>query len=173
MDYLCLAEVRRQIYRPLPLDEFGAQLPYALNLPSDKEHIEMKEDGTITKIPQRGLDFFKDWMDSLASFDPKIIAASQNKMSTFAKRARAATCPVMKQRKSKRSQCPVGSAVNGVANSGPAEASSEGVTYNPTWDDDVAALFTKPYWVGDPEAVGASWIEMMKSYSTPPREPIP
>jgi hypothetical protein len=103
-EYLCLAEARRRIYRPLPLDEFGVQLPYALNLPEDWAKIEMQEDGTVTTIPQRGLEFLNLWTASLAGFDPRIIPTSKSTSSKIevVKSARAARCPVMKQRKPKR-----------------------------------------------------------------------
>jgi hypothetical protein len=164
-DYLCLAEARRRIYRPLPLDEFGVQLPYALNLPEDKVHIEMQEDGTITTIPPRGIEFFKLWTDSLAGYDPKIIPT--NNTTTTAQvvnTARAARCPVMKDRKSKRGEVQA----NSIA-SQPLQVNgkTDAVPQDPTWEDNIAALFSEPYWVNDPRAVGAGWIEMMKEYSPP------
>ena len=45
LDYLKLAESRWRTYRPLPLDEFGFQLPYAVNLPLDWAYVEMTEQG--------------------------------------------------------------------------------------------------------------------------------
>ncbi|RMZ68437.1 histidine acid phosphatase [Pyrenophora seminiperda CCB06] len=117
-EYLCLAEAKRRIYRPLPLDEFGVQLPYALNLPVDWAKIEMQEDGTTTPIPPRGMDFFQLWIDSLAGFDPKVIPASKSTKSKVAMSgARASKCPTMRQRKPKRDQCPVSSLVGKYPNS--------------------------------------------------------
>ncbi|KAH7139609.1 hypothetical protein B0J13DRAFT_447504, partial [Dactylonectria estremocensis] len=72
-DYLKLAESRRRIYRPLPLDEFGLTLPYALNLPITAPHFEMRADGTIGEMDARGVKFLNDWTHSLASRDPIIL----------------------------------------------------------------------------------------------------
>lgn len=35
----------------------------------------------------------------------------------------------------------------------------------PTWDDDVAALFSRPYWTSNPEQVGSHWISIMREFS--------
>ncbi|GME43796.1 hypothetical protein N0V90_003430 [Neofusicoccum parvum] len=73
-DYLKLAESRRRIYRPLPLDEFGVQLPYAVGLPVDWPYIEMAETGAVQPIPQRGLEFLASWTGTLHGFDPHIVS---------------------------------------------------------------------------------------------------
>ena len=73
VDYLRLAESRRRIYRPLPLDEFGSSMPYALGIPYDNGWLEMRPDGRIQPIPARGIDFLREWTTSLAGFDPQII----------------------------------------------------------------------------------------------------
>ncbi|OJJ76862.1 hypothetical protein ASPBRDRAFT_201942 [Aspergillus brasiliensis CBS 101740] len=73
VDYLSLAESRRRIYRPLPLDEFGLTLPYALGIPPTAPLIEMTEDATITPIPERGCKFLNCWTGTLHGFDPKIL----------------------------------------------------------------------------------------------------
>ncbi|KAI9370725.1 hypothetical protein BJX61DRAFT_548777 [Aspergillus egyptiacus] len=72
-NYMMLAESRRRIYRPLPLDEFGLTLPYALALPTTWSPIEMAEDATVTPIPERGLNFLKCWTGTLHGFDPKLL----------------------------------------------------------------------------------------------------
>lgn len=72
-DFMKLAESRRRIYRPLPLDEFGMTLPYALNLPTDWKLIEMKEDATVTEIPERGLKFLNGWTGTLHGYDPHLL----------------------------------------------------------------------------------------------------
>ncbi|KAJ5312239.1 hypothetical protein N7508_003069 [Penicillium antarcticum] len=72
-DYMKLAEARRRIYRPLPLDEFGLTLPYALALPTDWKLIEMTQEATVTEIPERGLKFLKCWTGTLHGFDPKLL----------------------------------------------------------------------------------------------------
>lgn len=74
IDHLTLAESRKRLYRPLPLDEFGYTLPYAL-LYNKVGSQEMTEQGTIQNIPQRGLDFLKQWLTSLSGYDPQIIPA--------------------------------------------------------------------------------------------------
>lgn len=72
-DYMKLAESRRRIYRPLPLDEFGMTLPYAIGLPTTWKLIEMTENATITEIPERGLKFLNCWTGTLHGFDPKLL----------------------------------------------------------------------------------------------------
>ncbi|KAJ6078671.1 hypothetical protein N7467_008424 [Penicillium canescens] len=72
-DYMSLAESRRRIYRPLPLDEFGMTLPYALGLPPTWKLIEMTEEATVTEIPERGLKFLNCWTGTLHGFDPKLL----------------------------------------------------------------------------------------------------
>lgn len=83
-----LAESRRRIYRPLPLDEFGMTLPYALNLPTDWKLIEMKEDATVTEIPERGLKFLNGWTGTLHGYDPHLLPPD----GCYAQ-ARGAKCP--------------------------------------------------------------------------------
>jgi hypothetical protein len=72
-DYLMLAESRRRLYRPLPLNENGVQLPYAIALPTDWKPIEMMEDGTVQDIPERGLQFLRCWTGSLHGYDPHVL----------------------------------------------------------------------------------------------------
>ena len=72
-DYMKLAESRRRIYRPLPLDEFGATLPYARNLGQDLPMYEMTEEGTIQKMPDEGIQFLCRWIGSLAGYDPHLL----------------------------------------------------------------------------------------------------
>ncbi|KAJ4301338.1 hypothetical protein N0V90_003430 [Kalmusia sp. IMI 367209] len=165
-DYLCLAESRRRIYRPLPLDEFGVQLPYALNLPVDWAKIEMQQDGTTTPIPSRGIEFFGLWTRSLASFNPRIIPANNETTAVIAESARGSRCPMMKLRTPKRGQVQARKAVasNQLQKS---NMRLSQVPKDPTWNDDVSALFNAPYWVANPQEVGAGWIAVMKDYSPP------
>lgn len=78
-DYLRLAESRRRIYRPLPLDEFALTLPYALKYGLDlNARYEMTEFGEIQNMAGRGVQFFHAWTGtqedgSLAGYDPHII----------------------------------------------------------------------------------------------------
>ncbi|KAK4184363.1 hypothetical protein QBC35DRAFT_59114 [Podospora australis] len=77
LDYFKLAESRRRIYRPLPLDEFGPTMPYALNFAKGEiPMLEMKSDGTIQPMSARGQKFLLDWTKSLSSVNPEIIPAS-------------------------------------------------------------------------------------------------
>jgi len=55
-DYLKLAESRRRIYRPVPLDEFAFTLPWAW-LWKYAKPLEMTPDGMIQEISDRGKKF--------------------------------------------------------------------------------------------------------------------
>jgi hypothetical protein len=166
VEYLSLAEARRRIYRPLPLDEFGVQLPYAVNLPRDWHYIEMTESGSTTPIPERGLDFLKTWTDSLAGFDPHVVPTNMTAASSIPAAMKASRCPMRKSRKliAKRLQTSSDSQRRLAVHVQVCSSSAE-VLVNPTWEDEVAALFSKPYWVADPESVGSDWIGAMKYYS--------
>ncbi|KAK4224652.1 hypothetical protein QBC38DRAFT_12997 [Podospora fimiseda] len=72
-EYFRLAESRRRIYRPLPLDEFGPTMPYALKIPFEgSPMLEMRADGTAKEMPVRGREFLKKWTRSLSGVDPDI-----------------------------------------------------------------------------------------------------
>lgn len=79
LDYLTLAESRRRIYRPIPLNEFGLTLPYAVTYDHAQEtRFEMTENGDIQPIPARGMQYFHKLTatqdkGSLAGFDPSLI----------------------------------------------------------------------------------------------------
>ena len=82
LEYMKLAESRRRIYRPLPLDEFGVTLPYARKLDPSTPWFEMTEKGTIQAIPKEGVDFLNAWIGNLAGFDPQLLSdASSTKQS--------------------------------------------------------------------------------------------
>ena len=170
-DYLMLAESRRRIYRPLPLDEFGAQLPYALNLAPKWNGVEMTPDGTITVIPQRGLDFFACWTGTLHGYDPHILPSEDSLARSIMPRPTASRCPVM-MRESGNAAKRAGQAGRQIGVSRQTDESQAVNEPSPTWDNDIASLFSKPYWVdGDPSAVGSSWIEAMRYWSPPePKE---
>ncbi|KAK4141061.1 uncharacterized protein C8A04DRAFT_39390 [Dichotomopilus funicola] len=74
-DYLSLAESRRRIYRPLPLDECGYSLPYATEIPfiPGENLLEMTLKGTIQVMDQRGQAFLNAWTVTLAEPDPHVI----------------------------------------------------------------------------------------------------
>jgi hypothetical protein len=87
-NFLKLAESRRRIYRPLPLDEFGMTLPYAIQLETTWKLIEMKEDATVQEIPERGLKFLNCWTGTLHGYNPHLLPQE----SCFPQ-ARAGRCP--------------------------------------------------------------------------------
>lgn len=76
LDCMNLAESRRRIYRPLPLDEFGATLPYARKLGPDLPMYEMTEAGTIQPMPLEGIAFLQSWIGSLAGYDLHLLEES-------------------------------------------------------------------------------------------------
>lgn len=74
-DYLSLAESRRRVFRPVPLDEFGYTLPYALKFdsPRARDYLEMTEMGTTRQMNQRGIEFLWTWINTLWDVDPHLI----------------------------------------------------------------------------------------------------
>ncbi|KAL2785090.1 hypothetical protein BJX66DRAFT_315515 [Aspergillus keveii] len=78
-NYMLLAESRRRIYRPLPLNEFGLTLPFALKYPTrDSLPLkEMTEAGTVVDMPQRGTRFLTLWTGTLWSDDPELLPLAQ------------------------------------------------------------------------------------------------
>jgi hypothetical protein len=90
LDYQQLAESRRLIYRPLPLNEFALTLPYALKYGLDPDaRYEMTETGEIQKMPGRGAQFFRAWTGtqedwSLAGYNPHIIPRPDGSTGTSA-----------------------------------------------------------------------------------------
>lgn len=74
LEYMNLAESRRRIYRPVPLDEFDLTLPWAVKWPEADPRYEMTRDGVVVDMDPRGKKFFIDWIASLASpQNPKMI----------------------------------------------------------------------------------------------------
>ncbi|GIJ84914.1 hypothetical protein Asppvi_003765 [Aspergillus pseudoviridinutans] len=75
LNYLLLAESRRRIYRPLPLNEFGLTLPFAVNYPT-RESLplkEMTESGEVVNMPERGKKFLTEWTGTLWSDEPMLL----------------------------------------------------------------------------------------------------
>lgn len=74
-DYLFLAESRRRVFRPLPLDEFGYTLPYSLKFDSfaGRDIFEMTEEGTTQPMDPRGIKFLYSWINTLWDVDPNLI----------------------------------------------------------------------------------------------------
>ena len=109
--YLSLAESRRRIYRPLPLDEFGFTLPYATKILLNAPFLEMNKSGKTQAIPPRGLKFLLSWSDTLWSFDPKLLPQFHNftrsdsrgqvadRRFSAVKTPQSSGCPVMKPRR--------------------------------------------------------------------------
>ncbi|KAJ4180921.1 hypothetical protein NW755_011456 [Fusarium falciforme] len=181
-DYLTLAESRRRIYRPLPLDEFGPTMPFALKYPDANVpmYLEMKPDATIREIPSRGQTFLTKWTSTLSGLDPQILPSAESEptqapvaIDALPRPSRlAAPCqatlsqggpgpaPVTKG-------CPFMSAKSTAkTTSGRTSTKLELVTLtpkrSPTWNDDILPLIQTPHWVsGDPAAMGKLWIDKM------------
>jgi hypothetical protein len=182
-EYMKLAESRRRIYRPVPLDEFDLTLPWATNY-DYKTPFEMTSDGTIAPIADRGIKFFRDWIGSLSSSDPQMIPRpdkdDQNdnihgvaipKQTVLAVRTASIGCQSSTNVHSiRRGGCPVLSARKRVVRStlpGPGQSTK---SYSPTWDDDVKALFAAPFWIESEEKrmkVAKRWEGAMRHYGSP------
>jgi hypothetical protein len=178
LDYMILAESRRRVYRPLPLDEFGLSLPYSLYFPYNTP-FEMTEEGTIAPVPDRGVKFLLEFIGSLSGFDPKVIplpetvAAESLTWSPAAAMAptafpapnnisRSCESSTFNMQRQRASQCPV---LRRKGERKPAPSPMAESTMSPTWNDDIRDLFAKPYWLGDEkESVGKGWIGAMKHF---------
>ncbi|CAF3559401.1 unnamed protein product [Fusarium graminearum] len=73
LEYLKLAESRRRMFRPMPMNFFGSNIPYCLAMTIDHPWQEMTEEGKVRDIPKDGVDILKVWLGSLAGNDPNII----------------------------------------------------------------------------------------------------
>ncbi|KAI8715144.1 Tyrosinase-Cu-bd domain-containing protein [Fusarium sp. LHS14.1] len=181
-DYLTLAESRRRIYRPLPLDEFGPTMPFALKYPDVNVpmYLEMTPDTTLRKIPPRDQTFLEKWTSTSSGVDPQILPSKEDwssqapiaidalpRPSRLAAPCQATTSQGGSGPVPAAKGCPFMSAKSTAkANNGRARAKVELVTLtpkrSPTWIDDILPLFQTPYWVsGDPAATGKLWIEKM------------
>lgn len=170
-DNLALAESRRRIYRPLPLDEFGYSIPYALKIPQDTPSKEMKADGTLADMPRRGVDFLTAWTDSLANEDPDVIPDPTNgfiavqalpKPANLAFRCQA---PTSAPRMASAQSCPyLARAKRGAIRTEVAQIRN---TPAPTWVDDILPMMQSPYWLpaATRKITGAYWINGMKKFS--------
>ncbi|KAH7234643.1 uncharacterized protein BKA55DRAFT_652134 [Fusarium redolens] len=78
LEYLKLAESRRRMFRPMPMNFFGSNIPYCLAMPIDHPWLEMTETATVRKIPKRGRKVLEDWLGSLAGADPNVIPQKQS-----------------------------------------------------------------------------------------------
>tara|TARA_R110002060_G_scaffold4293_1_gene6787 strand:- start:4747 stop:6282 length:1536 start_codon:yes stop_codon:yes gene_type:complete len=167
LDYMTLAECRRRIYRPVPLNEFGYTLPYALKYTGSK-FLEMTAQGTIQPMPQRGQDLLSAWTNGLASFSPSILPVFPNTTSvtpvvspsvgilpspgnavlcekaTSLSTASAKKCPFMTIRNNST------------------QLNSK-IVASPTWNDDILPIISTPYWIpeADRAGVGNGWINSM------------
>jgi len=182
IDYLTLAESRRRIYRPLPLDEFGSSMPYALNIPYGSPMMEMTSEGRIQQMPSRGQDFLLKWTSSLAGVNPQIIMATSQsngpvsiaalprpsllalpcqsnlKSRTTARVLMSRGCPygMQQSRRAKpKNGCPM------MLSSSPTQLA--GGTTVPNWTDDILPLVTSPYWIPADErlAKASGWVSAM------------
>ncbi|KPM37859.1 hypothetical protein AK830_g8702 [Neonectria ditissima] len=180
IDYLTLAESRRRIYRPLPLDEFGPTMPFALGIdPKVPLFKEMKPDATIQDMPERGRTFLQRWTQSLSGFDPQILPQSEDVVTqaqaplAIHALPRPAQLAIPCQSNTPGatpssaplknvSGCPFMS--KNVLNSSvfALETGTSAPERVPNWTDDILPLVKTPYWVsGDPETTGTHWIGKM------------
>ncbi|KAL5589898.1 hypothetical protein FOVSG1_011765 [Fusarium oxysporum f. sp. vasinfectum] len=77
LNYLKLAESRRRMFRPMPMNFFGSNIPYCLAMPLGHPWLEMTEQASVRPIPKRGVDVLKGWLESLAGADPNVIPQKQ------------------------------------------------------------------------------------------------
>ncbi|GAB7356936.1 hypothetical protein MBLNU459_g7782t1 [Dothideomycetes sp. NU459] len=182
-DYLKLAESRRRIYRPVPLDEFDLTLPWATRWPAPDTRYEMTRQGTIVEMAPRGQKFFADWISSLASADPQMIprpdkddtdgarinvfaspghdvisnrTANESCQSSSIQARRIGRCPALSSRKKRSVRVD--------------HSTSASSTTEPTWENDIKNLFSSPYWIEPEEKrkqIGQAWIGMMHKYGPP------
>ena len=160
--YLLLAESRRRIYRPLPLDEFGFTLPYATKIPLDSPFLEMSENGKTQAIPSRGLQFLLSWSDTLWSFDPKLLPQFQN-ITRSVSRGQIAHQRISAVKNPQFSGCPV-MKLRRLAARKPKTSS---IVDHPTWSDQVGSMFSSPYWIANASVVGSGWRDAMCYWSPP------
>ena len=187
-DSMILAESRRRIYRPLPLDEFGFTLPYARNLDPSTPWYEMTEQGTIQPIPPEGVAFLSAWIGNLAGFDPHLLSDASSKEKAIVHpsllpkpanlpllcqsarssngRARSQGCPYLANRK-KSSFNSVPAVATLARFSSSAIIRKLGNADCPTWSDDILPLFQSPYWAKASDT-GDYWREMMFEYGYGP-----
>ena len=187
-DYMKLAESRRRIYRPLPLDEFGFTLPYARNLDPSTPWYEMTEKGCIQAIPPEGVAFLSAWIGNLAGFDPQLLIDASSKERSIVHpallpkpanlpllcqsarsangRAKSQGCPYLAKRK--RSSVKSVPAVATLAQiSSSAMIRKLGNADIPTWSDDILPLFKSPYWAKASDT-GDYWRDNMIKYGYGP-----
>ncbi|KAH6655911.1 hypothetical protein BKA67DRAFT_603635 [Truncatella angustata] len=183
-DYLTLAETRRRIYRPLPLDEFGYTLPYAKSISPDAPFMEMKPDGTIGAMPARGQTFLNEWTNALGGIDPELLpkpdaphthAPVSLQALPRPNRLAAVRCQgtVQLEKVEKHADeahgCPYFTArpiAKGDAN-GVIKSPITKDVHIPNWTDDILPLIRNPSWCKEksPEK-GAHWISAMKYWSS-------
>lgn len=73
LQYLKLAESRRRMFRPMPMNFFGSNIPYCLAMTVTDPWLEMTEEGTVQEIPKDSAEILKVWLGSLAGNNPDII----------------------------------------------------------------------------------------------------
>ncbi|KAJ4006408.1 hypothetical protein NW766_010495 [Fusarium irregulare] len=73
LQYLKLAESRRRMFRPMPMNFFGSNIPYCLAMTVTDPWLEMTETGTVQEINKDGTKILRTWLGSLAGNDPNVI----------------------------------------------------------------------------------------------------
>lgn len=177
-DYLKLAESRRRVYRPVPLDEFAFTLPWAWLWKYTKP-LEMTPDGGIQEISDRGKKFLDTWIGTLRTFNPVIIPRPDaNDPDDTITLDKIRSVPVSMQKRLNLAVSCVPSRETSRSKRGcPYQTRSLRLTKTkmssdtpsaPTWDDDILALFTAPYWIDEQARfkVGTSWIGAMQCYGS-------
>ncbi|KAF8453889.1 hypothetical protein BDZ91DRAFT_853126 [Kalaharituber pfeilii] len=113
-DYLALQECRRRIFRPLPLNEFGFTLPYAVGYKATNL-IEMRMDGTVVQMEERGQKFIEAWTGTLWDENPRLIPLTESLASEQQDKGISLmgekpqgirTAPLVCEEKRKESGCP-------------------------------------------------------------------
>ena len=176
-DYLKLAESRRRIYRPLPLDEFALTLPYALKYQAGM-YYEMRPDGTVQEMDNRGVTFFNNWRTSVSSCNPQLIPIPDADAADNALRLIASSTPTSRAKHPLGISCQQHSLSNKVKASGcpfikvvrqqHSSMSSSSSVEVPTWDQDILPILTEPPWypgsVDDRRAIAKHWKQRMLEF---------
>ena len=79
LKYMKLAESRRRMFRPLPMNFFGSNLPYCLAIDPSTSWLEMKESGEVQQIPEEGAKILEKWLGNLAGDSPQIIPTEDDR----------------------------------------------------------------------------------------------
>ena len=174
LDYLRLAESRRRLFRPLPQNFFGSNLPYCLGIDPAAPFLEMTEEGTVREIPATGVRYLNEWLGGLAGSNPTVIPSAQNRRDRIDHGKpplprtgipRAATMRMACQRSIFTTNARIGGGCPFMSR--PKVESGKPIhtaaVQAPTWINDVQNLFAHPSWPANKD-VGSIWIAAMKDF---------